>query len=215
MAVVVIITVQNTIFKKYGYDYYLFSDKVQESIKQYGEIKNINEVLDCLKGFKYPKLDEKTQGNTIFALVVGSTFETINNTTITALNKGFKPEDLLKIPSALVRQKKSRVIYRKMKNTDEHTISIHLDKIEKDKNFLTEKEIAFYLLNGKSIDFITNIEYLEDNGFDIMYIFEKCKHLLVLDNKKLVTNLSLFEKYGFPLDCSRDRLTNQTFAALL
>lgn len=203
------------VFKKYGYDFTSLPERVQESILRYGELKNISEVLDCLNGFKYPKLDETVYGNTIFALVVGSTFETINNCTINATNKGFKVEQLLLIPSALVKQRKSKIIYRKLKNTDENTISINLEKIEKDPNFLSEKEIAFDLLNGKSVDFINNIEYLEDNGFDIMYIFNKCKHLLVLDSKKLVTNLSLFEKYGLPLDCSREKLTNQTFSALL
>ena len=203
------------VFKKYNYDYSLFNDQVKDSIRRYGEIKNISEVLDCLNGFKYPKLDEKIYGNTIFSLVVGSTFETINNCTINATNKGFTPSDLLEIPSALVRQKKTKVIYRKLKNSDENTVSIDLEKIENDPNFINENEIAFDLLNGSSVDFITNIEYLEDNGFDIMYIFQKCKQLLVLDSNKLITNLSLFEKYGLPLDCSRDRLTNQTFSALL
>lgn len=203
------------VFRKYNYDFTLLNDKVKESILCYGELKNIGEVLDCLNGFKYPKLDEKTNGNTIFALVVGSTFETINNCTINATNKGFKVEELLQIPGALVRQRKTKIIYRKQKNTDENTVSINLEKIEKDPNFLSENEIAFELLNGRSIDFINNIEYLEDNGFDIMFIFRKCKNLLVLNSNKLITNLSLFEKYGLPLDCSRERITNQTFSALL
>ena len=203
------------IFKKYGYDFSLLSQQVQESILRYGELKNINEVLDCLNGFKYPKLDEKLNGNTIFSLVVGSTFETINNCTINATNKGFAKEDLLKIPNSLIRQRKAKVIYRKVKNTDENTVSINLEKLESDPLFLSEKELAFNLLNGKSVDFISNIEYLDDNGFDLMYIFNKCKHLLVLDTNKLVTNLSLYEKYGLPLDCTREKIINQTFSALL
>ena len=203
------------IFKKYGYDFSLLTKKVKDSILQYGDLKNINEVLDCLNGFKYPKLDEKKDANTIFALVVASTFETINNCTIHATNKGFKKEDLLQIPSALVKQSRTKTIFRKLKTKDESTVSIDLEKLISNPNFLNEQELAFDLLNGKSIDFITNIEYLDDNGFDLMYIFNKCKHLLVLDSNRLITNLSIYEKYCLPLDCTRDKLTNQTFSALL
>ena len=203
------------VFKKYGYDFSLIPEKIKEAILRYGELKNINEVLDCLNGFKYPKLDEVKNATTIFALVVGSTFETINNCTINADNKGFTREELLQIPSCLIKQSKTKIIYRKIKNTDENTISINLEKLRTEPRFLSNQELAFHLLNGKSVDFISNIEYLDDNGFDLMYIFSKCKQLLTLDTNRLITNLSLYEKYCLPLDCTKDKLTNQTFSALL
>ena len=172
-------------------------------------------MLDCLKGFKYPKLEEETQGNILFALVVGSSFETINSVTINASNSGLTPENLIEIPTVLIRQSAKETLYRKKKQSDDQTVSISLDEIRKDVNILVGNEIAFELLNGRSLDFLTNIEYLEDNGFDIRYIFDKCKQVLTLDNNLLKTNISLYEKYGLPIDCNRDKITNQTFSALL
>lgn len=203
------------IFRKFNYNYDLLSEKVSSAILRYGELKNITEVLDCLKGFKYPKLDEETQGNIIFALVVGSSFETINNITINASNRGLTPEDLIEIPTVLVRQSNEETLYRKKKQSDEHPVSIPLNEIRKDVNILVDNEIAFELLKGRSSDFLSNIEYLEDNGFDIRYIFDKCKQVLTLENNLLKTNISLYEKYGLPIDCNRDKITNQTFSALL
>ena len=203
------------IFKKYGYDFSELQLKYQDSILRYGELSNINDVFDCLKGFEYPKLDEKRDGAIIFSLVVGATFESINNATIHASNKDFMPKHLLQIPNALVRQRKDKTIYRKLKQTDENKVSINLAQLEKDPEFIPENELALELLNGKSIDFIKNIEYLEDNGFDIKYIFDRCKQLLIIDNKKLANNIATLEGYSLPLDCSKTKLTNQTFAALL
>ncbi len=196
------------VFRKYNYNFDLLSNNVSSSILRYGDLNNITEVLDCLKGFKYPKLDEEIQGNILFSLVVGSSFETINSVTISASNKGLNPNDLLEIPTVLIRQKKEETITRKDK-------TIPLDNIRKDVNILVGNEIAFELLNGRNLDFLTNIEYLEDNGFDINYIFDKCKQLLTLESNLLKTNISLYEKYGLPIDCTRDKLTNQTFSALL
>ena len=203
------------IFRKYNYNFDLLSEKVSSSILRYGEIKNITDVLDCLKGFKYPKLDEEKEGNIIFSLVVGSSFETINNVTINASNSGLTPDDLIEIPTVLIRQDEKETLYRKKNQSDEQTLSISLDEIRKDVNILVGNEIAFELLKGRSKDFLTNIEYLEDNGFDIRYIFDKCKQVLTLDNNLLKTNISLYEKYGLPIDCNRDKITNQTFSALL
>ena len=203
------------IFRKYNYNFDLLSEKVSSSILRYGEIKNITDVLDCLKGFKYPKLDEEKEGNTIFSLVVGSSFETINNVTINASNSGLTPDDLIEIPTVLIRQDEKETLYRKKNQSDEQTLSISLDEIRKDVNILVGNEIAFELLKGRSKDFLTNIEYLEDNGFDIRYIFDKCKQVLTLDNNLLKTNISLYEKYGLPIDCNRDKITNQTFSTLL
>ena len=152
-------------FRKFNYNFDLLSEKVSSSILRYGELKNITEVLDCLKGFKYPKLDEETQGNIIFALVVGSSFETINNVTINASNRGLTPEDLIEIPTVLIRQSNEETLYRKKKQSDEHPVSIPLNEIRKDVNILVGNEIAFELLNGRSSDFLSNIEYLEDNGY--------------------------------------------------
>lgn len=203
------------VFRKYNYNFDLLKEKVSSSIIRYGELKNITEVLDCLKGFKYPKLEEETQGNILFALVVGSSFETINSVTIYASNRGLTPDDLIEIPTVLIRQSAKETLYRKKKQSDDQTVSISLDEIRKDVNILVGNEIAFELLNGRSKDFLTNIEYLEDNGFDIRYIFDKCKQVLTLDNNLLKTNISLYEKYGLPIDCNRDKITNQTFSALL
>lgn len=204
-----------SLFSKYEYDFYKLPEQIRTDILRYGELNNMNGVFDCLRGYKYPKLDEEKQANILFALLVASTFDIISNSTIHASNKGFKPEHLIKIPSALIKQKDSNIIYRKQKSEDDNTISINLNKLANDPNFLKDNELIFDLLPGSSKDFILNIEYLEDNGFDLMYILDKCKQLLILDNTKLTTNLSLFEQYGFPLDCSREKLTNQTFSALL
>ena len=203
------------VFRKYNYNFDLLKEKVSSSIIRYGELKNITEVLDCLKGFKYPKLEEETQGNILFTLVVGSSFETINSVTIYASNRGLTPDDLIEIPTVLIRQSDKETLYRKKNKSDKESVSISLDEIRKDVNILVGNEIAFELLNGRSKDFLTNIEYLEDNGFDIRYIFDKCKQVLTLDNNLLKTNISLYEKYGLPIDCNRDKITNQTFSALL
>ena len=178
------------VFRKYNYNFDLLKEKVSSSIIRYGELKNITEVLDCLKGFKYPKLEEETQGNILFALVVGSSFETINSVTINASNSGLTPENLIEIPTVLIRQSAKETLYRKKKQSDDQTVSISLDEIRKDVNILVGNEIAFELLNGRSKDFLANIEYLEDNGFDIRYIFDKCKQVLTLDNNLLKTNIS-------------------------
>jgi hypothetical protein len=72
------------------------------------------------------------------------------------------------------------------------------------------------IVAGKSEDYLKNVEFFESIGFDIRYIFDKCKELLVASNEKVKRNYEAYTAYGFTFKIDEfGRLTDSALSCLI
>ncbi len=181
------------LFEKYGYQFSLLDMAVQNDILKYGRLSRMEIIFQALSENNFSKIDEVSKGKILFALLVNSSKEIIDNNTKLALEKGLQPDDLLQISNSLIKQS----IY--MKKEVEMFFSYVGSDSEHDLGFSYGDDNLLSFIKGAADDFSKNIALLESKGLMISVVFDKCKQLLVLSHELLRNNLSLFEKYGFSL----------------
>ncbi len=163
------------LLSSFGYDLDKFNEKQQENLLNYGNLDRIKEVLESLDKY-FPKFDLKRNGNKLVVLLINGDSNTIKEIVEYSSVKGITPQDLLMITAAMIKQKNKK-------------------KMVKDGG----ESIDTPFITGKSEDYKKNVEFLEDIGFNIRYIYNKCKELLIMSNEKLVSNYHKFVVYGFTI----------------
>lgn len=162
-----------SVFKEYNYKYKDLTETEKNNLLYFGNIKRIKEIFELLDKYKYPKLS----GTKLVTILINSDKKALEEITTFAHNSGLTSYDMSKVIPALIssNNKKERRQNKKL-------------------------EFDSLLMNGKNTDFINNVKFLENEGFSIKYIFDKCKELLVVSHERLLTNYNLFKQYGFEFE---------------
>ena len=179
------------LFKKYNYEFKKLKPKQQEFILSYASISNMDEVFETLNRLKFPHFDLPKESSKLAAILINCDKATIEMVVEFSKSRGITPYDLTALVPVLVEQRS-----RNLKKPGQ----INPPKEENP------------IISGKSKDYMDNVEYLENLGFDIYYIYNKCRELLVVNHERLKQNLEAFNTYGFKFD--QDSLGNLTHPAL-
>ena len=179
------------LFRKYNYDFDSLKEKQQEFILTYASISNMNEVFETLNVLHFPKFNLPKDSSKLTAILINCDKETIEMVVEFSKSRGITPNDLTAIIPVLVNQK-----------------SRNVKKVNNPKNPKEETP----LITGKSKDYMDNVEFLEEQGFDVQYIYNKCRELLVVNNERLKENFASFKMYGFKFE--QDSYGNLTHPAL-
>ena len=162
------------LLNNYNYDFQELTESKQEDLLNFGKMEKIAEVLECMKNLKFPRLDLKRNGAKFVALLLNGDKETLEEMVAYGKEKGLRIPDLLLILPSLIKQKEEK---SGRKNFDNPTPFI----------------------SGRNEDFKQNIEFFEEVGFTVTYLFRKCKEILIMPHEKLVTNYRKFVLYGFTI----------------
>lgn len=179
------------LFKKYNYNFKELKPKQQEFILNYASISNMDEVFETLNKFKFPHFKLPKESSKLAIILINCDKDTIEMIVNFSKLRGITPYDLTSLVPVLVEQKS--------KNAKKNTTT---------KNPKDETPI----ISGKSKDYMDNVEFLENKGFDIQYIYNKCRELLVVSHERLKENFDAFQMYGFKFE--HDAFGNLTHPAL-
>ena len=176
------------LFQSYSYDFDHLKDEYKDYLLSYGNMSQMVEIFECLNRCQFPHFDLRRDGKKLVAILITSDAQIIEEIVSYSKEKGIQARDLLMIIPAMIKQKRRH-------NGDggnyPHTNT---------------------LVTGRSDDYKKNIEFLEQIGFDISFIFRKCKEILIMSNAKLVSNYRKFILYGFTI--SRDEAGHLCHPAL-
>lgn len=179
------------LFKKYNYDFKALKPKQQDFILNYASISNMDEVFETLQRLHFPHFTLPKDSSKLATILINCDKATIEMVVDFSKSRGITPYDLTALVPVLVEQRS-----RNVKNPGQ----INPPKDESP------------IIAGKSKDYMDNVEFLENLGFDIHYIYNKCRELLVVNHERLKQNLEAFRTYGFKFD--QDSLGNLTHPAL-
>lgn len=179
------------LFKKYNYDFKALKPKQQDFILNYASITNMDEVFETLQRLHFPRFSLPKDSSKLTTILINCDKNTIEMVVDFSKSRGITPTDLTALVPVLVEQK-----------------SRNIKKPSTNKPPTEETPI----ISGKSKDYMDNVEFLENLGFDIQYIYNKCRELLVVNHERLKENLEAFNTYGFTFD--QDALGNLTHPAL-
>ena len=167
-----------TLFKKYGYNFDILPKKIQDDILTYADLTNMDEVFDCLlknnfPAFKIPKDDIKMS-----RMLINCDKKTITDIVNYSKQKGINSNDLMKVVPALIKQTRSsgRRAHRGPGPEGGNNNSP--------------------IVPGRSEDYVKNIDFLENLGFNIREVFDKCHHILTTSHERLVNNYNKFRAYN-------------------
>lgn len=180
------------LFQTYSYDFDHLKDEYKEYLLSYGNMDQMIEIFECLNQCQFPHFDLRRDGKKLVAILINSNTQVIKEIVSYSREKGINPRDLLMIIPAMVKQTK--------RHSGEGGTCFERTS----------------LVTGRSDDYKKNILFLEQIGFDISFIFHKCKEILVMSNAKLVSNYRKFILYGFTI--SRDecgRLCHPALSCLM
>ena len=169
-----------TLFDKYGYDFDQLHKKEQDDILAYGDLKNMDEVFDCLVKNRFPKFSFPTDSLKISRILINCDQNTITSIVNFSKIRGLNSNDLLKIIPALIKQRKSSTKRKKQHKTSDPNGGNNDSPI----------------VPGKSDDYVKNINFLEKLGFNIREVFDKCPHILTTTHERLVNNYNKFRAYN-------------------
>lgn len=167
------------VFQKHNYDFLTLPELQREHILNYGTLSNIEDLLTLLEKYHFKKFDLKRDSLKLTTILINCDKLTFSSIVEFSKEKGLTANDLLQILPVLIGQTKNKKHFSKK---DEHP--------EK-----TKESVPF--ISGKSTDYIKNIEFLESLGFNISYVYKKCKELLLTNNSRLQNNYKEFKNYGF------------------
>lgn len=179
------------LFKKYNYDFKKLKPKQQDFILNYASITNMDEVFETLLRLHFPHFQLPKDSSKLTTILINCDKATIEMVVDFSKSRGITPNDLTALVPVLVEQRS--------RNT------------KKPGNISTPKDES-PIISGKSKDYMDNVEFLEKLGFDIYYIYNKCRELLIVNHERLKQNLEAFYAYGFKFD--KDALGNLTHPAL-
>lgn len=170
--------VENTL-KLFGYEFEYFDENIKKALLNFGNIRNIREVLEALKENNFPRLSEKNQAFIFASLLVNSNKKTINEVVEFSKNYNLLPIDL------------STILLVFINPTQENT---YIPNNEVKKKNILKDAITF---NSYTNDFYKNCKFLKEVGLEPKMIIKKCKQILIMNHEKLVNNYNLFKSYGF------------------
>ncbi len=185
------------IFDDYGYKFNLLDDALVDFLLEHATIINITEVFEALRINDFPHIDEIKYGYVLVTLLIAADRQTISETTFFATRKGIRPEQLLTINSCLIKQ---------TRQNSARSFKLNDDELE---------NTSLPYIVGASKDFQDNIVLLENYGYSIKHIFDKCRELLIFQNSILKKNLQLFQEYGFSLKENKNRLLSPALSSLI
>ena len=178
------------LFKKYDYDFKQLKPKQQDFILNYASIVNMDEVFETLKRLHFPHFNLPKDSSKLATILINCDRKTIEMVVDFSKSRGITPADLTALVPVLVEQRTRNVKKGTTRGPQEETP----------------------IIAGKSKDYMDNVVFLENLGFDINYIYNKCRELLVVNHERLKQNLEAFNTYGFKFD--QDSLGNLTHPAL-
>lgn len=179
------------LFKKYNYEFKKLKPKQQDFILNYASISNMDELFKTLERLNFPYFNLPKDSSKLATILINCDKKTIEMIVDFSKSRGITPTDLTALVPVLVEQRNRN--------------------IKKPGQINPPKEES-PIISGKSKDYMDNIEFLENLGFDILYIYNKCRELLVVNHERLKQNLEAFNTYGFKFD--QDTLGNLTHPAL-
>ncbi|MBQ4263159.1 MAG: hypothetical protein IJB83_02805 [Bacilli bacterium] len=162
------------IFKEYGYNFLLVSEKMREYAKIYGDLDNIRYMFEFFKdnNVKFSENDEK-----YLYILFKSDEVCINNLKSICDDYGFELNSLLN-----------------------RTPSVFWDSIKRDK--VNRKpgpprpggdEVS---LSGSNGDFKKNVELIKSLGYPVKESYDKCSSVFVCSYRKLKGNVDDLIRYG-------------------
>ena len=178
------------IFKRYHYDFSELSEDLQQELLKHGNLKNIEDILEVLTQYYFPRFSLEKKGNKLVLLLLRGNKDVIENIVLFSKKRGITPRELTGILPVLIPQGFSP---RK--------------KLEGDS--------VLPAISGRSDDYVKNVEYLEKLGFETSYIYGKCKEVLVLNHQRLVKNMEAYQEYGFPFFRDNGSLVHPALGFLL
>lgn len=179
------------LFRKHNYEFKDLGPKQQEYILNYASINNMDEVFETLKRLHFPKFNLPKDSSKLTTILINCDKETIEMVVEFSKSRGITPYDLTSLVPVLVEQRNRNI---------------------KKPGQIKPPTDDTPIIAGKSKDYMDNIEFLESNGFDILYIYNKCRELLIVNHERLKENFEAFKLYGFKFD--QDSLGNLTHTAL-
>lgn len=179
------------LFRKHNYEFKDLRPKQQEYILNYASINNMDEVFETLKRLHFPKFNLPKDSSKLTTILINCDKETIEMVVEFSKSRGITPYDLTSLVPVLVEQRNRNI---------------------KKPGQIKPPTDDTPIIAGKSKDYMDNIEFLESNGFDILYIYNKCRELLIVNHERLKENFEAFNLYGFKFD--QDSLGNLTHPAL-
>ena len=179
------------LFKKYNYNFKDLKPKQQEFILNYASISNMDEVFETLRNLNFPYFKLPKESSKLTIILINCDKNTIETVVNFSKYRGITPYDLTSLVPVLVEQKSRNV---------------------KNNNIINKPKDETPIISGKSKDYMDNVEFLESKGFNIQYIYNKCKELLVVNHQRLKENFDAFQMYGFKFD--QDSFGNLTHPAL-
>lgn len=179
------------LFDKYGYEFKKLKPKQQEYILNYASISNMDEVFETLKRLYFPKFNLPKDSSKLATILINCDKKTIEMVVEFSKSRGITPYDLTSLVPVLVEQR---------------------TRSQKKPGTTKPPTEDTPIIAGKSKDYMDNIEFLENQGFDIIYIYNKCRELLIVNHERLKENFAAFKMYGFKFD--QDALGNLTHPAL-
>lgn len=159
------------LFASYGYDFEELKVEEQEQILNFGVLTNMKDILECLKMLQFPKFPLKTNSKKLIAILINGNPDVLRYVVEFSHQKGIKPHQLWNIMPAIVPQ------------------TTRKERKEKKSNAL--------IIAGRSDDFVENVNFLQSIGYDIHYVLDRCKEILIMSHQKLVDNYQMFIEYGF------------------
>ena len=165
------------LFTKYGYDFNLLPQKVQDDILTYGDLTNMDEVFDCLRANNFPTFNISKDDIRMSRMLINCDKTTITNIVNYSKIRGINSPDLLKVIPALVKQTRSSSRRQHREPGQESGKS------------------DSPIVPGRSEDYVKNIDFLEKLGFNIREVFDQCHHILTTSHERLVNNYRKFRAY--------------------
>lgn len=160
------------VFNNYKYDFYRLDKKYQDLLFTYGDIDNISEIFDCLEKYNYPLLELPKNSFLLTILLVNCTKDIFSIISEFSISRGLVSRDVISIFPCLVSN---------MELEDENSINIL------DNNHV--------IIAGRSDDYLKNVLFLEELGFNIKDVYQKSRELLIINNEMLVNNYLAFNDY--------------------
>lgn len=137
------------VLNRYGYSFHKLEKKHQDSLKKYGTIKNIEEVLSTMQKLEFPKIEEETEGLLLITYLIATTKDTLEEITNFSRERGINLSKLKPLVCAFIPRE---VLYEK-----KYKIGRKEDFV-KNVSLLVEHgiNIATILEKGKDLLLITN-----------------------------------------------------------
>lgn len=161
------------LFNKYGYDFGKVPSDFQKRILLNGNLNNIEELFQCMPSYGIKFIE--TNKNSLY-LLMKSSKEILEKIKELSQKYGFSFTNTLKnMPAAFM-----------------HRVSIQeVKRIDTRDNYDDDRGIF-----GVFEDFCSNIELVEQLGYNISEAMKKTPSLFIQSNKRIRTNVEILKEYG-------------------